>query len=166
MQYEHVHVVQCCTEGPALHADYIHMWLHYCTPIMTGENFNDSVKELHAALGKVVTLTGLSVTKGGEEAFCPCPPLRQAANCLRFMLYWLGTGFLVVPLLISSSKSFHPSFFSLLSVSDLFIQHGIQLNRVWAGHDFSEHNCGMRCYTFQDLLRVTREYEGTSVLFS
>ena len=35
--YEHVHVVQCCTEGPVLHVDDIHMWLHYCTPIMTGE---------------------------------------------------------------------------------------------------------------------------------
>jgi len=50
--------------------------------------FNDSVKELHTPLGKVITLTGPSVTKGGEEAFCPCPPLRQVANCLSFMLYW------------------------------------------------------------------------------
>ena len=37
VQYEHVHVVQCCTERPELHVDDIHMWLHYCTPIGTGE---------------------------------------------------------------------------------------------------------------------------------
>jgi len=26
-----------CTERPAVHVNYIHMWLHYCTPIMTAE---------------------------------------------------------------------------------------------------------------------------------
>jgi len=52
-------------------------------------DFKHTVKELNAPLGKVITLTGLSVAKGGEKAFCPCPPLRQAANCFNFlMLYW------------------------------------------------------------------------------
>ena len=77
VQYEYVHVVQCCTEKQALRIDYIHIWLHY---------FNDCVKELHAPFGKVITLTVPSVTKGEEEAFYPCPPPRLAANCLSFIV--------------------------------------------------------------------------------
>ena len=56
---------------------------------MTVEISSNTVKELNAPLGKDLTLAGPFVAKGGEEAFCPCPPLRsrQAAIVSILMLY-------------------------------------------------------------------------------
>ena len=112
-----------CTERPALHVDYIHMWLRYCTPIMTGEFSMIQWRNCMLLFGKSHhthspfcyksrggSILSMSCTQAGSKLF----------NFYALLVMELSSLWCLFPQANPFTKAFS-AFWLLLNVGDLFI---------------------------------------------